>query len=37
MTCKIFTKTSKITIPIKKPKILIAFDDMIADMINNQR
>ena len=31
----IFTKTSKNTIQIKKRKILIVFDDMIADMLSN--
>ena len=31
----IFTKTSKNTIQIKKRKILIVFDDMIADRLSN--
>ena len=34
--CKMFTKLLMITIQIKKNKILIVFDDMIADMINNK-
>ena len=36
MICKMFTKILKITIQ-KKRKILIVFDDMIADMINNNK
>ena len=31
------TKTLKITIQQKKHKVLIIFDDMIADMINNNK
>ena len=31
------TKILKITIQIKKRKVLIVFDDMIADMINNKK
>ena len=31
------TKILKITIQSKKRKILIVFDDMIADMINNNK
>ena len=33
----IFIKTIKNTIQIKKHKILIVFDDMIADMLNNKK
>ena len=33
MICKIFTKILK----IKKQKVLIVFDDMIVDMINNKK
>ena len=36
MICNMFTKILKITTQIKKVK-LIAFDGMIADMINNKR
>ena len=32
-----FTKILKITIQIKKRKVLIVFDDMIADVINNKK
>ena len=32
-----FTKILKITIQIKKRKVLITFDDMIADVINNKK
>ena len=32
-----FTKILKITIQVKKRKVLIVFDDMIADMINNKK
>ena len=32
-----FTKILKITIQIKKRKVLIVFDDMIADKINNKK
>ena len=35
MICWMFTKILKITIQIKKRKVLTVFDDMIADMINN--
>ena len=40
MICKIFTKylqNIEYYNPNKKRKILIVFDDMIADMINNKR
>ena len=37
LICKMSTKTLKITMQEKKRKILIVFDDMIADMINNKR
>ena len=37
MICKMFTKILKITIQEKKRKIIIVFDDMIADMINNKK
>ena len=37
MICKMYTKTLKITIQLKKRKVLIIFDDMIADMINNNK
>ena len=38
MICKMSTKIFKIIYnPIKKRKILIVFDDMIADMINNKK
>ena len=36
MTCKIFTKILRNTIYGKR-KVLIVFDDMIADMINNTK
>ena len=36
MICKMYTKILKIKIQEKKPKVLIVFDDMIADMINNK-
>ena len=36
MTCWVPTKISKIRIQIKR-KVLIVFDDMIADMINNKK
>ena len=32
-----FTKILKITIQIKTRKVLITFDDMIADVINNKK
>ena len=35
--CKMFTKVLMNTIQVKKRKILIVFDDMIADMINNKK
>ena len=37
ITCKMSIKILKTTILIKKRKILIVFDDMIADMINNKK
>ena len=37
MTCRMPTKILKIIIKIKKRKVLIVFDDMIADMINNKK
>ena len=37
MTCRMYTKRLKITIQIKKRKVLIVFDDTIADMINNEK
>ena len=38
MICKMFTKILKIAIQIKnEKKVLIVFDDMIADMINNKK
>ena len=37
MICRMSTKILKITIQIKKRKLLIVFDDMIADMINNKK
>ena len=37
MTCWMPKKILKITIQIKKRKVLIVFDDMIADMINNKK
>ena len=36
MICKMFTKILKITIQ-EKNKVLIVFEDMIADMINNKK
>ena len=36
MTCKMFIKNTEEYIIDKKRKILIVFDDMIADMINNK-
>ena len=36
MICKMFTKILKNIIQEKKRKLLIVFDDMIADMINNK-
>ena len=37
MICKIFTKILKNATQIKKGKLLIVFDYMIADMINNKK
>ena len=37
MICKMFTKNIDEYNPGKKRKILIAFNDMIADMINNKK
>ena len=37
MICKSFTKIIEEYNPGKKRKILIVFDDMIADMINNKK
>ena len=37
MICKMSTKILKITMQIKKRKVLIIFDDMIADMIKNKK
>ena len=37
MICKMFTKRLKNIIQEKKRKILIVFDDMIADMVNNKK
>ena len=37
MIFKMFTKILKNMIQEKKRKVLIAFDDMIADMINNEK
>ena len=37
MICKMSTTRLKITIQIKKRKVLIVFEDMIADMINNKK
>ena len=37
MICKMSKKILKITIQWKKRKVLIIFDDMIADMINNNK
>ena len=36
MICKMFTQTLKKYKTAEKRKILIAFDDMIADIINNK-
>ena len=33
----IFIKTLKNTIQIKKSEILIVFDDIVADMLNNKK
>ena len=37
MVCKMSTKILNITIQEKNRKVLIVFDDMIADMINNKK
>ena len=37
MICKMFPKILKNTIQVKKRKIIIVFDDMIADMINDKK
>ena len=37
MICKMFTKKIEDYNPGKKRKILIVFDDIIADMINNRK
>ena len=37
MMCYMYTKVLKITTLIKKIKMLMVFDDMIADMINNKK
>ena len=37
MICKMSTKMLKITIQKKNRKVLLVFDDMIADMFNNKR
>ena len=37
MILKMFTKIMKNTTQIKKQKILIVFDDMIADMLSNKK
>ena len=37
MLWMIFIKVLKNTIQIKKPKILIVFDDLIADMLSNKK
>ena len=38
MICRMYTKKLKITIQIKKKKkVLIAFEDMIVEMINNKK
>ena len=37
MICRMYTKTFKNIIQIKKIKVLIVFDDMIADVINNKK
>ena len=37
MICKISTKNIEDYNPIKKRKVLIIFDDMIADMISNNK
>ena len=37
MTWRVFIKTFRKTIQIKKRKILIALDDMIADLLSNRK
>ena len=37
MICKVFTKITENYNPKKNRKVLIVFDDMIADMINNKK
>ena len=37
MICMMYKIPLKITIQIKKGKVLIVFDDMIADMMNNKK
>ena len=37
MICKMSTKILRITIQITKRKVLIFFDDMIADMTNKKK
>ena len=37
MTCAMFARILTITTLIKKNEILIVFDDMIADMIQNKK
>ena len=37
MICKVLTKILKNKIQIKKMQVLIVFDDMIADIINNKK
>ena len=37
MICRMYTKKIEEYNPGKKRKILIVFDDMIADMINNKK
>ena len=37
MVCMMFKKNIKNYNPNKKRKVLIVFDDMIADMINNKK
>ena len=37
MICVMFTKILIIKTPIKKNKILLVFDNMIADMVHNKK
>ena len=37
MICKVLTKILKDKIQIKKMQVLIVFNDMIADIINNKK